>query len=253
MAGKQEYDDAVKRPNRAVVAVCALFFGGILLASSAAAQINAAPPSVTSLGFGGRPINGTPPSVTSLGPFGYTPGFNPAFPNSRPTFGFNPFQPGNGHHRHHHGSGYVPWGWGVGYYAVPYGYYDQGDDAADAQADDQYNGGPTIFDRRGSGRVPQPPDTTYADRVPAKSASADAETAPSPQPEATVAPEQPQTVLVFKDGHQQEVENYAIVGNMLYDLSDGRRRKIPLSDLDLDATTERNEQRGIDFQVPSGS
>lgn len=252
MSTKLEYDDAVKRLNRAAVAGFTALLLAILVVPWAAAQINAAPPSVTSLGFGGRAINGTPPSVTSLGPLGYTPGFNPAFPNSRPNFGFNPFQPLNGHHHHHH-NGFVPWGWGVGYYAVPYGYYDQGDDAADAQSEDQYNGGPTIFDRRGSGRVPRPPDASYADHTPAESASAAPETAATPQPEPAVAPEQPQTVLVFKDGHQVEVENYAIVGSTLYDLSEGRRRKIPLSDLDLGATTKQNDERGIDFQVPSGS
>jgi len=243
MFRKQEYDGTVKRVNRAAVAVSAML---MFLISTAAAQINAAPPSVTSMGFGGRAINGTPPSVTSLGPLGYTPGFNPAFPNSRPFFGASPFPPQNGHHHHHH-NGFVPWGWGVGYYAVPYGYYDQGDDVADEQPDDQYNGGPTIFDRRGSGRAPQPPETTYAERTPVESASV------APATEAAPAPDQPQTILVFKDGHQLEVENYAIVGSTLYDLTEGRRHKIPLSDLDLDTTTKRNSDRGIDFQVPSGS
>ena len=75
----------------------------------------------------------------------------------------------------------------------------------------------------------------------------------APEPEATPTPDQPRTVLVFKDGHQLEVENYAIVGSTLYDLTEGRRHKIPLSDLDLDATTKQNDERGVDFQVPSGS
>jgi len=35
------------------------------------AQVNGVPPSVTSMGFGGRVINGVPPSVTSFGPDGY--------------------------------------------------------------------------------------------------------------------------------------------------------------------------------------
>jgi hypothetical protein len=253
MFHRLEYDDSVKRLSRAVAMASAVLVLGIFAVSSAAAQINAAPPSVTSLGFGGRAINGTPPSVTSLGPLGYTAGFNPAFPNSRPLFGFNSIQPFNGHHHHHHDNGFVPWGWGVGYYAVPYGYYDQSDQATDDQPDDQYNGGPTIFDRRGSGRVPRPPDTAYADRMPAESASPAPETAATPQSQSAVAPEQPQTVLVFKDGHQLEVENYAIVGSTLYDLTEGRRHRIPLSDLDLDATTKQNDERGIDFQVPSGT
>jgi hypothetical protein len=252
MVHKLEYDGTVKRLSG--ITVGATFVLGLLLLSSATAQINGAPPSVTSLGFGGRAINGAPPSVTSLGPLGYTPGFNPAFPNSRPVFGVNPFQPGNGHHHHHrNGNGFVPWGWGVGYYAVPYGYYDQDDEAEDFQPEDQYNGGPTIFDRRGAGRVPRPPDTSYAERTPAESASAAPEPEPMSQSEPAAAPEQPQTVLVFKDGHQVEVENYAIVGSTLYDFSEGHRRKIPLSDLDLGATTKQNDARGIDFQVPSGS
>jgi hypothetical protein len=60
-------------------------------------------------------------------------------------------------------------------------------------------------------------------------------------------------VLVFKDGHQVEVENYAIVGSTLYDLTGGRRQKIALSDLDLTATAKQNDDRGIDFQLPSAS
>jgi hypothetical protein len=245
MLRKLEYDGIVKRLNRAIVLASAVLVLGVLVTPSVTAQINAAPPSVTSLGFGGRAINGTPPSVTSLGPLGYTPGFNPAFPNSRPFLGVSPSQPLDGHHHHHH-HGVLPWGWGGGYYAVPYGYYDQGDDEADEQTDEQYNGGPTIFDRRGSGRVPRPPETANAERAPVESASVTPE-------QAAPAPDQPQTVLVFKDGHQLEVENYAIVGSTLYDLTEGRRHKIPLSDLDLDATTKRNDERGIDFQVPSGS
>ena len=58
------------------------------------------------------------------------------------------------------------------------------------------------------------------------------------------------TVLVFKDGHQMEVANYAIMGSNLY-LFAGDHRKIPLSDLDLDATVKVNEERGTDFRVPA--
>jgi hypothetical protein len=60
-------------------------------------------------------------------------------------------------------------------------------------------------------------------------------------------------VLVFKDGHQLEVANYAIVGNTLFDLTGGRRHKIALTELDLTATAKQNDERGIDFQIPAGS
>lgn len=236
MSQKLEYDYPVKgRKHAPVVAFAALL---IALASAATAQINGAPPSVTSLGFGGRAINGTPPSVTSLGPSGAT--FNPAFPNSRPVFNVNPFLPPTGQH-HHRRPAVVPWGTGY-YYAAPYGYYDSGDDAADDPPADPRASGLTVFDHRASGPPTAPQPMDYADRGPASAV-------PDPEP----AADQPQTILVFKDGRQMEVENYAIVGNTLYDLTQGRRHRIPLSDLDLDATTKQNSDRGIDFQVPSGS
>jgi hypothetical protein len=62
---------------------------------------------------------------------------------------------------------------------------------------------------------------------------------------------QPSTVLVFKDGHQSDVLNYAIVGDTLFDLAAGRTRKILLADLDLPATSKANDDRGVDFQIPS--
>ena len=60
-------------------------------------------------------------------------------------------------------------------------------------------------------------------------------------------------MLVFKDGHQLEVENYAIVGATLYDLTEGHRRKVALSDLDLTSTAKQNDDRGIDFHLPAGA
>jgi hypothetical protein len=60
-------------------------------------------------------------------------------------------------------------------------------------------------------------------------------------------------VLVFKDGHQLEVENYAIVGPTLYDLTEGHPRKVQLADLDLSATLKQNDDRGIDFHLPAGA
>jgi len=56
--------------------------------------------------------------------------------------------------------------------------------------------------------------------------------------------------LIFKDGHKQEVGNYAIVGTNLFDLTPGRRQKIALGDLDLPATQKANDDLGIDFKLP---
>jgi hypothetical protein len=244
MGGKLEYDLSVQRLNRATGAGFPLVFFALgilalMLSTPAGAQINGMPASVTSPGFGGRPINGVRPSVTSLGPHGFSPGF-------RSGISANP-NPNQNFHHHHHGESL---GWGGVYGAPYYGYYDSGDDAADDPAGDEYNGGPTIFDRRGPGAAPSPPPAPYPSRARTQSPQPEAPSDEPAQPEAS-ASDQPQTVLVFKDGHQVEVANYAIVGNTLYDLTGGHRQKIPLADLDLTATAKQNDDRGIDFQIPS--
>ncbi len=61
------------------------------------------------------------------------------------------------------------------------------------------------------------------------------------------------TVLVFRDQHKQEVQNYAIVGQTLWNFAPGRTEKIPLSDLDLPATTKANDERGVDFRLPGAA
>ena len=139
-------------------------------------------------------------------------------------------------------------------YAVPVPYAaDAGGDSDDDDSD--YQGGPTIFDRRGSGRdsyiPPSYPGPAHAqDQQSADSLSGD-ESARG----ADSAPQAPQvpTTLVFKDGHQLEVDNYAIVSQTLYDLTPGHARKIALADLDLSATQRQNDDHGIDFQLPPSS
>jgi hypothetical protein len=63
----------------------------------------------------------------------------------------------------------------------------------------------------------------------------------------------PATVLVFRDQHKQEVQNYAIVGQTVWTFAPQRTQKIPLSDLDLPATTKANDERGVDFRVPGSN
>src|SRR4029079_5281247 len=77
---------------------------------------------------------------------------------------------------------------------------------------------------------------------------------PAPRPEpAQPEAKQPQTVLVFKDGRQLDVENYAIVGGTLYDLSEGHTKKVALAELDLAATAKQNDERGVEFRVPAAN
>jgi hypothetical protein len=68
-----------------------------------------------------------------------------------------------------------------------------------------------------------------------------------PPPQALATP----TVLIFKDGHRVEIQNYAIVGQTLWVLDDRSSTKISLADLDLDATQKENRARGSRFVPPS--
>jgi hypothetical protein len=61
------------------------------------------------------------------------------------------------------------------------------------------------------------------------------------------------TVLVFRDQHKQEVQNYAIVGQTLWAFSAGHTQKIPLANLDIPATEKANDDRGVTFHVPGAN
>lgn len=243
------YDSRMRASIAAVVAIV-----GLALVSPAAAQINGVPASVSSIGFGGNfgSAPGVPSSVTSIGPAGLVPGGNFVVPNNFSSHSFIHLNQVPAEFNHglgdHHGDHHQHFGQNIAIYPVPYAVpyavpvAVPSDEASDEEAD-QYNGGPTIFDRRGSGEsYPQRPPVAE----PAAQAAADATSEPS-----TAAADQPATLLIFKDGHQVEVQNYAIIGDTLYDMTPGHRRRVALSELDLSATAQQNEDRGIDFQVPT--
>jgi hypothetical protein len=149
---------------------------------------------------------------------------------------------GNGqYHRHHYVPYLPPEAYGfVLPYAVDIGAAEENNSNANDE-DAEYQGGPTVFDRRGSGAESYVPPV---EGQPGMAETADADSDPEPT--------QP-TLLVFKDGHQLEVINYAIVEQTLLDLTPGHTRKVPLASLDLEATRTQNENRGINFQVPAFS
>ena len=71
----------------------------------------------------------------------------------------------------------------------------------------------------------------------------------APQPSTRLPLEETPTVLVFRDGHRSEVQNYGIVGQTFWVFTERHARKYQLSDLDLPATKTANEQRGVEFVV----
>ncbi len=68
----------------------------------------------------------------------------------------------------------------------------------------------------------------------------------------------PPAVLVYRDGHREEAPQYAIIGGVLYARgTDWQRgswsKQVPLSSLDLAATANANQERGIRFVLPSAA
>jgi hypothetical protein len=239
MTSPLEYHTCVRHSIPASVAFLLLIAFPAAFLSTTHAQVNGTPASVTSPGFGGRAINGPPASVTSVGPRGFAPNAPVAFsPRHVPHTG------DLNHHRHHSADHIPPVA-----YAVPVPYAVDGGEADttndDGDDDPNYQGGPTIFDRRGSGAASYIPPVKDIPR-PHDAQSAD---------DATVDPDPPQalTLLIFKDGRKLELGNYAIVGQTLFDLTPGHARKVALADLDLDATQKQNDDRGVSFQVPPAS
>jgi hypothetical protein len=66
----------------------------------------------------------------------------------------------------------------------------------------------------------------------------------------------PPAVLLFRDGHKEEVGKYLIVGATIYTNSDywtsgSWTRKVQIADLDVPATLKLNQERGAKFSLPS--
>jgi hypothetical protein len=242
MKFRLEYHKFVNRPPiPASFALCGILFP-LLLLSTSHAQISST----------GHSSSVAPPTAMSVPPptaMGVAPptGISPSHGGSAPSHSPNGSH-SNGHHPHHTATGtaYYPY-----IYAVPVPYAidtsdaDNSNNNNDADDDADYQGGPTIFDRRGSGVDSYVPPSYSGPAHPPADDNDLAESAPEPP--------QPPTTLVFKDGHQLEVNNYAIVSQTLYDLTPGHPRKIALADLDLIATQKQNDDHGVVFQLPPSS
>jgi hypothetical protein len=219
--------------------ICAAQFGSTSASASSGASVHAATGAVPSATGAVQPFTGTvAPATGPVRPPMGGSSFTSGVPDSRVSFhGTNPTTSEHRHHHDHFGKASAPPAYG---YAIPYAYpIDAGtpDENSDADDDANYQGGPTVFDRRGSGEdsyIPpvDPVPTPHGDRL------------------AEDTPPQPPTLVVFKDGHSVELGNYAIIGANLFDLTPGHARKIALADLDLEATRKQNDDRGISFQLP---
>ncbi len=69
--------------------------------------------------------------------------------------------------------------------------------------------------------------------------------------------ELPRAVLVFRDGHKEEIGNYMIKGATIYTRADywssgSWTRQVQIVELDVPATLKLNQERGAKFHLPSG-
>lgn len=215
----------------------------------------------------GSPFRGTPASVTSIG-FMHNPPTAASITSIRPSWSSFNLRPGGTFGTIHLGKargGKNRFGptlfpsYSYPYYAPIYpSYYPvvTPQDEIEAEAARELRKGPTV-DRGDEADLDR-----LADRIAHRLKDSDrhlevdnrgheAETVPpvaAPAPE--IAIEQgPATLLIFRDGRQEEVRNFAIMGDSLYVLSD-KRQKIALADLDVDKTIQANDERGITIRLP---
>ncbi len=208
------------------------------------AQIHGARPSGMSMGRGRGSSPGVPASINSPGVPGFTGTFSTGRGRGGIAFGHHPgFITGfrnREFHRHSFPVVVAP------YYYWPYYGWNYGwnypIDGYDPNAYQQPNQPVVVV------VDPKSSDDRYGDH----SFNEERSSPPPQQAQAppAPAPEQDPTLLVFRDGHKQEIRNYAIVGPMLWDFGAKGTHKIPLSDLDLDTTRKLNDERGVDFVLP---
>jgi len=216
-------------------------FGGPHTTTSVGPYHLAPAPSVTSVG--GHHLPNILPSVTSVPNYGYHYGHGPYY---------NGYKGGYYGGRYRGGWGYViPY-----YYPVDSSYYGYDYVGGGGGGPDLYSGPPVgPNDPNYHMIVEQPPAQPYEEMPEQAYAPPMAAPQPPTAPPPEVKPGEP-TVLVFLNGKQQEVTNYAIMGDSLYVFDQGRnqgRKKIALADLDLPATVKANDDRGMEFRVPASA
>jgi hypothetical protein len=78
-----------------------------------------------------------------------------------------------------------------------------------------------------------------------------------PAQTATPTPAPPSAMLVFRDGHQEQIGKYTIMGTTIYVsteywASGAWTRRVQIAELDVPATLKLNRERGANFRLPSG-
>jgi hypothetical protein len=110
----------------------------------------------------------------------------------------------------------------------------------------------TNYGQSQTGQILQPESQQASSQTSASLITA-ARQIPASQPPSELPP----AVLVFRDGHQEEMGKYVIVGTTIYTSADywssgSWSRKVQIAALDIPATLKVNRERGAKFSLPSG-
>jgi hypothetical protein len=218
-------------------------------------------------GFSGRSRGGYGGNGYGYRGYGY-PGYGYGYRGyGYPGYGYGGYRGygyGYGGYGYGYGRGWRGWGWGYPWWGgswYPWWGWDSWDNSDSSYPSDSY---------AGSNYQAQPyPSTVYVNPAPPPGYSnsqanqtqdeidslKDQVAQLRSQQEGKSAPAEPRarTVLVYRDGHTEQVDDYAIVGKTLWVFNETRARRVALSELDLPATKRDNEDRGIDFTIPRTS
>lgn len=137
------------------------------------------------------------------------------------------------------------WGWGWGYPWLNAGYYDPWWWDSNSLFDEEYE--------RDRARAEEWNERNLEEQeMRREDEERDQDAYARPAQTSEGAPVLPPTVLVFRDQHKVEVQNYAIVGQSLWAFAP-QHQKIALAELDIPATVKANDDRGVTFRVPGAS
>jgi hypothetical protein len=72
----------------------------------------------------------------------------------------------------------------------------------------------------------------------------------NPPPRPAAQQDDGNATLVFRDGHQLSVRNYAVTDHTIWVLGPDKARKVLVSELDIPATEQINAKNGVEFHLP---
>ncbi len=228
-----------------------------LIATAVLGTLLLGSPAIAQKGFGGRPA-----------PSGHSVSGRSAGMQGRRSFGYA--------HRQRSGFGLRQggWGYGLGWDYYP-DYYDRGEDYARPDyeppmppANQQVMFAPPQPEKLIQPILIERQGETWVQVSGYKVASVSGQTARLQSDQtahlgsaasgqtAQLTSEIPPAVLVFRDGHQEEITSYTIIGNVLYAKADywssGEwTRAIEIANLDVPATLKLNLDHGYRFRLPS--